>query len=134
MNFYEQSSGRGIEVCVGLTLLFIALVFAALIGVVFANSAFGSIAVLGSLALALCSWWFGKLGYRLVFNKPRKGGGLLSNHGLKMCCVFFGICSILLVFVSILQREVSSLFSAISMLIACLYGWQFAKKRQDKDL
>ncbi|QPB84134.1 hypothetical protein CWC22_014485 [Pseudoalteromonas rubra] len=88
MNFYEQSSGRGIEVCVGLILLFIALVFAALIGVVFANSAFGSIAVLGSLALALCSWWFGKPGYRLVFNKPRKGGGLLSNHGLKMCCVF----------------------------------------------
>ncbi|KAF7788129.1 hypothetical protein PRUB_a2709 [Pseudoalteromonas rubra] len=75
MNFYEQPSGRGMEICVGLVLLFIALVFTALIGVVLANSAFGFIAVLGSLALALCSWWFGKLGCRLVFNKPRKGGG-----------------------------------------------------------
>lgn len=121
------------EIFVGLILIFIALIFAALIWLVISNATFGYSPILGSFALALCSFWFGKLGYRLVLNKPRKGGGLLSNNGLKLGCIFFGISSILWGIFSIMQQEASSLLSALGMLVACLYGWQMAKKRQGKE-
>ena len=83
--------------------------------------------------MALCSFWFGKLGYRLVLNKPRKGGGLLSDNGLKLGCIFFGVSSILLGVYSVTQQSFGSLFSAVGMVVACLYGWEVAKKRQKKE-
>ena len=76
MDFYEQSSGRGMEIVVGLISVFVAIIFAALIGLIISNATFGYSPVLGSLVLALCSFWFGKLGYRLVLNEPRKAGDL----------------------------------------------------------
>jgi hypothetical protein len=77
MNFYEQSPGRVMEIIVGLILIFVSIIFATLIWLVISNATLGYSPVLGSLALALCCYWFGKLGFRLVLNKPRKGGRLL---------------------------------------------------------
>jgi membrane associated rhomboid family serine protease len=133
MDFYEQSSGRGMEIVVGLISVFVAIIFAALIWLVISNATIGYSPILGSLVLALCSFWFGKLGYRLVLNKPRKGGGLLSDNGLKLGCMFFGVSSILWGVFSISQQNLGSFLSAIGMLVACLYGWQIAKRRQSKE-
>ncbi|MGI2108887.1 hypothetical protein ACRN9C_05720 [Shewanella frigidimarina] len=133
MNFYEQSSGRGLEIFIGLIVLLIALIFAALIGLIVSNASFGYSSVLGSLALALCSYWFVKLSYRLVFNKPRSGGGLFSPNVLKTGCVLLGVSSILLGLFSISQNDIGSLLGALGMLIACLYGWKIANKRKDNE-
>ena len=132
MDFYEQSSGRGMEIVVGLILVFVAIIFAALIGLIISNATFGYSPVLGSLVLALCSFGFGKLGYRLVLNKPRKGGGLLIVNALKFGCIFFGVSSIIMGLFAISQQDVASALSAVTMLAACLYGWQIAKKRSNK--
>lgn len=133
MNFYEQSSGRGMEIFIGLIVLFIALIFLGLIGLVISNASFSYASVLGSLALALCSYWFTKLSYRLVFNKPRRGGGLFSPNILKIGCVLLGVSSILLGVFSISQDDIGSLLGALGMLIACLYGWKIANKRKSNE-
>jgi hypothetical protein len=83
------------EIIVGLILIFVSIIFATLIWLVISNATLGYSPVLGSLALALCCYWFGKLGFRLVLNKPRKGGRLLSDNSLKLGCIFFGVSSIL---------------------------------------
>ncbi len=101
-----------------------------LFGFILSKTTFGYSSVLGSIILAICSFGFGKLGYRLLLNKPRKNGGLLSNNGLKLGCILFGESSILCVGISIMQHEFSLFITALGMLTACLYGWQMAKKRQ----
>ena len=133
MDFYEQSSGRAMEVIVGFVLIFVSIIFAVLIWFVISNATIGYFPILGSLVLVLCSFWFGKLGYRLVLNKPRKDGGLLSVNGLKLGCIFFGVSSIFWGVFSINQQDLGSFLSAIGMLVACLYGWQIGKRRQRKE-
>ena len=133
MSIYEQSSGRGMEIFIGLVVLFIALIFASLVGLVFSNAALGSSSVLGALALAVCSYWFGQLGYRLVLNKPRKAGGLFSPTTLKIWCFLLGISSILLGILFISQNNIRSLLGPLGMLIACLYGWKIANTRKGND-
>jgi len=120
------------EIFIGLIVLFIALIFASLIGLIVSNASLGYSSVLGSSALAICSYWFGKLGYRLVFNKPRIGGGLFSPNAFKVGCFFLGISSILLGVFSISQNDISSFLGALGMLVACIYGWQIANRRHDK--
>lgn len=133
MDFYEQPLGRGLEIVVGIILLFIALVFTALICLIVSNFPWSYTVVLGTVILGFCSFWFGKLGYRLVFNKPRNGGGLLSNNGLKFGCIFFGVSSIILCMLSITQQDLVTALCGLSMLVACLFGWQVAKKRSSKN-
>jgi len=133
MDFYEQSSGRGMETVVGIVLFFIALVFAVLIYLIVSNATLGYASILGSITLGLCTFGFGKLGYRLVFNKPRKGGGLLSANALKFGCIFFGVSSIIMGLFSISQQDIASALSGVCMLVACLYGWQIAKNRSNKE-
>jgi hypothetical protein len=134
MRFYEQSTSRGVEILVGSILMVIALSFLALIGLVISNAIFGYSPVLGSLVLASCSFWFGKLGYRLVLNIPRKDGGLFSINGLKVGCIFFGVSSIFWGVLSIIHLEIGSIISALGMIFACLYGWKIAKDRASKKI
>jgi len=117
------------EIIVGIVLLFIALVFSALIILLFTKATWEYNSILVAAVLAFCAFGFGKLGYRLVFNKPRNNGGLLSNNGLKLGCIFFGVSSIIWCILSITKQDLGSGVSAISMLVACLYGWKIAKNR-----
>lgn len=131
MKFLEQSAGRGMEICVGIIVLVIAIIFLGLVVLIVFDKMFGFSSALSSIALAFLSYWFGQLGYRLVMNKPRIGGGLLSPTMLKVGCGLFGISSILLGIISVSRGGIGSALSALVMLVACLYGWQVAKNRNN---
>ncbi len=132
MDFYEKSSGRGLEIFVGIVLFLISLCFTALTVFILSKKIWGYSSILVVTLLALCSFGFGKLGFRLVFNKPRKNGGLLSDNGLKLGCIFFGVSSIIYCIVSVTKQDFVSALSALSMLVACLCGWQLAMKRSSE--
>jgi len=82
MDFYEQTLGLGMEIIVGIIIFFIVLVFGALIILIVAKGSWGYGSILGLTAFGFCAFGFGKMGYRLTFNKPRNNGGLLSKNWL----------------------------------------------------
>lgn len=133
MDFREQPLGRGMEFFVGIVLLFFVLAFITLISFIALNGAWSYAKMSLIVAFGLLSFWLGKLGYRLVFNKPRKNGGLLSNKGLKFGSIFFGVSSISIIILFPTHHNIVSVLSAICMLVACLYGWQISKERSDKE-
>jgi hypothetical protein len=103
MSEYQESAGRFTEVLVGFITGFISLIFLLLIGLIVKEASFSLASVLGSFFLALCAYWFGQLSFRLILNKPKPHGGLLSPIAIKVGCVVLGICSILFLFFGIME-------------------------------
>ncbi len=129
MSSYEEPAGRWLEVLIGLLVAFISLVFLGLVFLVISEASLSIASVIGSFILALCSYWFGQLSYRLVLNKKNKNGGLFSNWGLKFWCVFFGVGSVIVIIFCLISNSISMALGSLGMLIACTYGWKVANKR-----
>jgi amino acid permease len=133
MKEYQESAGRFTEVLVGFVTSFISLIFMLLIALIVKEASLSIASVLGSFFLALLAYWFGQLSFRLIFNKPKPHGGLLSPIAIKVGCVVFGICSVLFLIFGIIEGELNAVLSAAVMLPACWYGWQLACKRQKRN-
>lgn len=130
---YEESAGRITEVLVGLVTGFVSLAFILLIVIIFKEASLSIASVLGSLFLLSLAYWFGQLSYRLIFNKPKRHGGLLSPIALKVGCFVFGVCSILFLIFGVVEREFNAVLNSVIMFSACWYGWQIATKRQRRN-
>lgn len=133
MNEYQESAGRFTEILVGFVTSSISLIFVLLIALIVREASLSLASVLGSFFLALLAYWFGQLSLRLIFNKPKRHGGLLSPIAIKVSCVVFGICSVLFLMFGITEGEFNAVVSAAVMLPACWYGWQLANKRQKRN-
>ena len=130
---YQDSTGRCGEVMLRLVVLFISLVFFALVAMIVTNASLSLAAVGGTILLAVIGGWFGQLAYRLVLNKPRPSGGLLSPLALKCWCAFFGLTSSATVVFTLIAAEFGAAVGAAMMLPACWYGWKLADKRQQRN-
>ena len=134
MSRYEESAGRGMEIIIGLLVSFVALIFCLLLTMLVTNASFNSSSLVGAIVLVFFIYWFGQITYRLLFNKPRQNGGLFGVGGLKFWCVFMSLsCVCTAIFAAQLELW-GLLFSCITMLVACAYGWQVAKKREQKNI
>jgi len=130
MSLYEESAGRLMEVLVGLVVAFISLVFLGLVFLVISKASLSMEAAIGSFILALCSFWFGQLSYRLVLNKKNKNGGLFSSWSLKFWCVLFSISSTVLIIFGFTSGSFSTALGGLGMIIACTYGWKVSNRRK----
>lgn len=134
MSQYEESAGRGMEIIIGLLVLFVALVFGLLFVMLATNADLHLSSLVGGLVLVFFTYWFGQIAFRLLFNKPRKNGGLFSVGGLKFWCVFMALSSVCTAIFAAQSELWSLLVSSIVMVIACGYGWRVAKKREHQNI
>ncbi len=130
---YQDSTGRCGEVMLGLVVLFISLVFFALVVMIVTKASLSLAAVGGAILLAAIGGWFAQLAYRLVLNKPRPSGGLLSPLALKFWCALFGVTSCANVVIFLIAAEFGTAVGAAMMLPVCWYGWKLANKRQQRN-
>ena len=133
MSNYEESAGRGMEIIVGLLVFFVALVFGLLLSMLLLNANLHLSSLVGGLVLIFFIYWFGQIAYRLLFNKPRKNGGIFSVGGLKFWCAFMSLSSICTAIFAAQFEQWSLLVSAVIMVIACSYGWRVANKRAEQN-
>ena len=132
MSHYEKSAGRGIEIVIGLLVLFVALIFGILLSMLLLNASLHLSSLISGLLLIFVIYWFGQIAYRLLFNKPRKNGGIFSVGGLKFWCVFMSLSFICTAIFAIQLEQWSLLVSAVVMVIACSYGWRLANNREQQ--
>ena len=130
MNQYQDSAGRITEILVGIITTFICVVFVLLVIFILKEAPLSFPSVFGTLLLSVMVYWFGMLSYRLLLNKTRKKGGLLSPLALKVFCLIFGICSIAATIFALISGEFNAAISSAIMVPACFVGWKLAKKRQ----
>ena len=130
MNQYQESAGRGLEVIVGMVVMVIAIIFVILLFILATNASISLASLIGGLVLALIAYWFGQISVRLLFNLPRKNGGLFSIGGLKFWCVFLGLSSILTTILGVYIGQYFLSLASIVFVIACFSGWQLASKRK----
>jgi hypothetical protein len=129
MSLYEEPVGRWLEVLVGLLVAFISLVFLGLVFLLISEASLSIATVIGGFILALCSYWFGQLSFRLVLNRKNSDGGLFSNGGLKFWCIFFGINSVIVIVFCLISNSILMVLGSLGMLVACIYGWKVANNR-----
>lgn len=129
MTDFHGSPGRAAELIVGAIVLVLALLFLLGFVVLLVKGKFAYPQLAVGAALAGCVCWFGQLGIRLLFNKQRKEGGLLSAGELRFWCEFFGVVGVIECGVAIYQGSLALLFAGAVMVIACLYGLRIASAR-----
>jgi len=130
MSQYEESAGRGMEIIIGVLVLFVALIFGLLFVMLVTNANLHLSSLFGGLVLVFFTYWFGQIAYRLLFNKRRENGGLFSVGGLKFWCIFMTLGSICTAIFAAEFEQWSLLASSAVMVIACSYGWRVANKRK----
>jgi hypothetical protein len=79
--------------------------------------------------LATAVYWFSQISYRLLFNKKRTNGGLLSVVELRIWCQFFGITSIIQCGWGIYRGQWWLVAAGAFMAFACLNGLRLATAR-----
>lgn len=129
MSQYEQPSGRFLELVVGLTTSFVALIFIVLFVMLVRGAGLQYISVFGGCLLLLAAYWFGLISFRLLFNVPNKQGGLLSVGGLKFLCLFLGVSSIAVVPLSMYMGHWLAALGSVGLVVGCYKGWQMAGNR-----
>ena len=130
MNQYHEPAGRGLEIIIGMVMMAVTLLFLALLFALIINASIHLSSMLGGLALALAAYWFGQISVRLLFNLPRKNGGLFSCWGLKLLCVFLGLISITSTIISFYTDQLALSFVSLALVAMCFLGWKLAHRRQ----
>ena len=129
MNDFHKSPGRPVEITVGCIAMLIALLFVLGLVLLLFKMRFEFTHFAVAATLVACVYWFAQLGYRLVFNKHRKDGGLLSVGELRFWCQFFGVVSVIECAVGIYQGKLVLVLAGALMAIACLFGLRIADAR-----
>lgn len=132
-NYYNKSPGRWVEIIIGLLLVVVSLFLFALAAVSFFSEAEEVHSVMFTVVVGLLAYWLGALALRLVLNWRRKDGGLFSGLAVKLWVIFFGFCSIGLIWLGISTGEDRMLVEAASMLVVCVAGWSLVKKRNRRN-
>lgn len=86
-----------------------------------------------ALVLAAVFYWFAQISYRLVFNKKRANGGLLSVVEVRIWCQFFGIAAIIQCGWGIYQGQLWQVGVGAFMAFACLNGLRIATSRAARE-
>lgn len=126
----DRNAGRALEITVGLITAFISIVIVALLTMLVAKATQSLAAVVGCAILGVLLYWFGQLSYRLLFNKAKPGGGLLSPATIKCWCGLLGIGALCGCVFAIISGEFNVLLICVLNLGSCIVGWQVASKRQ----
>jgi len=126
----DRNAGRALEIIVGLLTALISLVLVALLAIWFTKAQLSAAAVVGCAILGVLLYWFGQLSYRLLFNKAKSSGGLLSPATIKFWCGLLGIGALCGCVVAIISGEFNVLIICLLNLGSCIVGWQVASKRQ----
>ena len=129
MTHYQEPAGRGFEIIIGTAVLFVASIFIALLVILFANASISTVNIIGGAFLLFASYWFGQMAIRLIFNIPRKTGGLFSVRGLKIWSLFFGVSSVAVLIIGVYIGQWGTAVAGLCLAIGCFYGWQLACKR-----
>ncbi|MET0123090.1 MAG: hypothetical protein ABW124_18780 [Candidatus Thiodiazotropha sp. 6PLUC9] len=124
-----SSPGRGFEITIGILVAFAAVIFWWLIWVIGSSVPIALDSIIGIFVMALIAIWISQLSYRLLFNKRRKDGGLFAAWSLKVWLVFLGISSVAMVALGLTTSEYRMALGATGMFVACVAGWQVAKRR-----
>jgi hypothetical protein len=125
----DKTTGRATEVFVGILTGFAALVLFLLLLMLVTNVELSVASVVGATALALLFYWFAQLSYRLILNKPKRTGGLLSPFAIKFWCSSFGLVAVVSCVFAIANWDVNLFFSSLMGIGACVAGWRVAVKR-----
>lgn len=126
----DRNAGRALEIIVGLLTALISLVLVALLAIWFTKAQLSGVAVVGCAILGVLLYWFGQLSYRLLFNKAKSSGGLLSPATIKFWCGLLGIGALCGCVFAIISGEFNVLLICVLNLGSCIVGWQVASKRQ----
>lgn len=126
----DRKAGRALEIIVGLITALISLVLVALLAIWFTKAQLSGAAVVGCAILGVLLYWFGQLSYRLLFNKAKSSGGLLSPATIKFWCGLLGIGALCGCVFAIISGEFNVLLICVLNLGSCIVGWQVASKRQ----
>ncbi|MBO1254822.1 hypothetical protein J3L16_03855 [Alteromonas sp. 5E99-2] len=130
---YQESTGRFSEVLIGIVTALISLVFFGLIYLIVINATLSVVSVVGFFVLALIGYWFAQISYRLLLQKQRNNGGLISPIALKFWCVVFAISSVGFLIFAAFEKDINAMFSAAVILPACWFGWKLANKRKQRN-
>ena len=129
MSYFDEPPGRSLEVMVGIVSSLIALMAMGLL-LFFLNSGASSIVkIFSSLILSMPAVWFSRIAYRLILNRPRPDGGLLSASGVTFWSTVLGITSIAMGYLAVLEEDLYGLIASATILVGCLYGMRLAKSR-----
>ncbi len=131
MSQYQESAGRSLEIIVGIGVSFITLILIALMSILITNASIQLASLVGGLLLALAIYWFGQISVRLLFNLPRKNGGLFSIGGLKFWCIFLSVSSVFTIILGAYMGYFGAVLGGIGLIVGCYYGWQLACKRNN---
>lgn len=126
---YEDRPGRLLEVLVGLLSGFIGLAFLLSVVYIVLNAPKEIGVIFSIIILISIGAWFSKLSYRLVLNKPKSSGGLMSTRALKFWCIVFILSSMGMIILGLTEKEIGVVVSGTVMIIACFAGLKLANKR-----
>ena len=124
-----DSPGRGFEIIIGALVAFAAALSWYVVWVIGSNVPKTLESVIGVIMMALVAAWFSLLGYRLLLQKRRQDGGLLSVWSLRFWLVVLAITSAAVAGLGVTTSDYRMAFGAAGFFIACVAGWRVAGSR-----